>query len=176
MNVIQVLYLGACVVAGIVLAAMVPVAASRPDARGTGRFAAALVAVTLALLAVGVVSHTMLRHVIQVAPLAIALALVWRGSPYAISAGLPVLCFWLGIMASIWLFLLGVARIFSGRFTPIEVALTLIIGLAAGYGLLAAPRAAISPSLGRRIATAAVFSALQIVALVVSMLPSVASR
>jgi hypothetical protein len=38
-----------------------------------------------------------------------------------------MLIFWMIIMIFIWLFLLGWARIVSGRFFPTEVAMTLVI-------------------------------------------------
>src|SRR5438477_205650 len=51
-----------------------------------------------ALLAVGEVSGTLTRHVIQVAPAALALTLVASGSPYGRAAALPILTLWAGLM------------------------------------------------------------------------------
>src|SRR5688500_18011654 len=59
------------------------------------------------LLGVGLVSGTLVRHAIQVTPAAVALALVVAGSRFGRAAALPILTFWAGLMAVIWLFLLG---------------------------------------------------------------------
>src|SRR4051794_11907316 len=68
-----------------------------------------LAIITVALLVVGIVSHTLLRHIIQVTPLVVAIALVFRRPALAVVAATPLFAFWLLVMASIWLFLLGVA-------------------------------------------------------------------
>ena len=44
------------------------------------------------------------------------------------------------IMVAIWLFLVGVARIATGRFTPAEVILTVVIAAFAACGIAAAGR------------------------------------
>ena len=64
-----------------------------------------------------------------------AVAVVYRRASYS---ALPIFLFWFVIMFLIWLFLLGMASVFSGTFTPVEVALTVTSGLAA------------FPALGRR--------------------------
>ena len=97
--------------------------------------AAALAGVILGLLGVGVVSGTPMRHIIQILPAALALALVIRRVPWASYAALPVFVFWLLIMVAIWLFLLGLARITTGHFSPAEVALTFVIGASCLCGL-----------------------------------------
>ena len=55
-------------------------------------------------------------------------------------AALPCIVFWLAIMVFIWLFLLGWARIVFGRFSPTEIAMTVVIGVAAIVGMAASAR------------------------------------
>src|SRR5262245_59405678 len=97
-------------------------------------------AIILALQVVGLVSHTTVRHVVQTLPLWIPIALGFRGRETAKWAALPCLVFWLGIMVLIWLFLLGIARVVSGRFSPTEVAMTIVIGVGCVSGLAALGR------------------------------------
>src|SRR4051812_19836249 len=73
-----------------------------------------------ALLGVGLESGTPLRHVVQIAPALVALALAGRRWSLARAAALPILTFWLALMGAIWLFLLDVVRLISGRFTVAE--------------------------------------------------------
>src|SRR4051794_32805631 len=98
--------------------------------------ALSLVALTLALIMVGVVSHTLMSHTIQIVPVALALvALQVRPEAGVIAAG-SVSAFWLLMMGAIWLFLAGVARIFTGTFSRTEVGLTIIIALASVLAML----------------------------------------
>ena len=103
MNALFVL-LAAAVGGGIVVAGWTPTHLSAPrlwpGVIGLGGLIAAL-------LAVGVVSGTLTRHLIQVAPAALALILVASGSPSGRAAALPVMTFWAALMVTIWLFLLG---------------------------------------------------------------------
>jgi hypothetical protein len=100
--------------------------------------AAALVALIVSLLVVGVVSHTPIRHVIQVVPGAIVLGLGGARRGWSRFAALAVFVFWLVIMTLIWLYLLGVARVITGTFSRVEVVLTIAIGVAAAVGIVAA--------------------------------------
>src|SRR5262245_59267230 len=102
-----------------------------------GTVAAAMLAVVAALLAVGVVSHTPIRHAIQVAPGVLLLAAGLHRRAWVSSAAMAVFAFWLLIMSLIWLYLLGIARIVTGTFTPVEAGLTLVIGTASLVGLIA---------------------------------------
>src|SRR5262245_20663661 len=92
------------------------------------------VVLAVSLLLVGVVSGTVIRHVIQIIPIVILLLapLAWRGA-----AAMPVCFFWLFIMVLIWLFLLGMSRIANGHYTPIEVALTVVMAGASIAGIIA---------------------------------------
>lgn len=144
---------------------------------GSGGLVATWLAVVAgALIVVGVVSHTLLRHFIQIAPLVVALGLLaWR-SAWGVSAAAPLFAFWFLIMGAIWLFLFGVARIVSGTFTPAEVTLTVIIGVACLLGLSTAYRRGTTLALRARLGTIAVFAVLQFAAMWLSVQPFVASR
>jgi hypothetical protein len=133
-----------------------------------------LFVVMAALLVVGVVSHTMLRHVVQVIPLITALLL--RQSRAGTSAAAPLFGFWLLTMGAIWLFLLGVARIVSGRFTTTEIALTIVIGAGSLFGLIAASRRGPEDGLTARLITIAGFGVLQLAAMIASFQPFIARR
>jgi hypothetical protein len=157
---------------GALAAAFALIMRGTPPARRrpTTALSLSLAAVIVALLLVGIVSRTPRPHVVQVVPLAIALAAVVGARGWAIDAARVVLTFWALVMGAIWLFLLGVATIFSGTFTTTEVGLTVIIGLCAFAGVLSAihlPTATAIPRVGVTIA----FAALQTGALWLSYQP-----
>jgi hypothetical protein len=153
--------------------------ATLPD-RVTSRFGGAVAAwlavVAGALIVVGIVSHTLLRHVVQIVPLVAALSLLVRRSSVGVSAAVPLFAFWFLVMGAIWLFLLGVARIFTGTFTSSEITLTIIIGLAAVLGLAAAWRPGTSGLTAARLATIVGFALFQFAAMWISVQPFVARR
>jgi hypothetical protein len=128
MNSVQFFYLLVSLLLGIVLVSLLRTDTAARRARTL--LAVSLAVLIAALLCVGVVSHTILRHIVQAVPALIALVLVaWR-SPLATVASAPVCTFWLGVMLNIWLFILGIARIFSGTFSTVEIVLTFVIGAA----------------------------------------------
>jgi hypothetical protein len=128
--------------------------------------------VIFGLLAVGVVSGTPLRHIIQILPATWALALVIQRVPWAFYAALPVFVIWLLIMLAIWLFLLGLARITTGHFSPAEVALTLVVGASCLCGLSQTFRTQPLAGSVKLAAWAIVFTALQVGALWTSLRPA----
>jgi hypothetical protein len=138
--------------------------------------AAWLAVMMAALMVVGIVSHTLLRHVVQVAPLLVAVGMSFRGSRFAAAAAAPLFAFWFLMMTSIWLFLLGIARIFIGRFTPVEITLTIIIGIASVFGLVSACVRGASALTAGRVGTLVGFAVLQLAAMWVSLQPFVARR
>jgi hypothetical protein len=162
-------YIGALFLIGIVLGVFMSRSAAEP--RPNALIPISLTTVTVALLAVGIVSGTLVRHVIQVIPVVLALILLLRRSPAGPVAGIPILTFWLGIMIVIWLFLLRIVSVVRGHFTAIEVILTIVMGLACCVGLLATVRRSTVLPVSRRIATAVVFCILQFGAFVLSMQP-----
>ena len=92
------------------------------------------------------------------------------------AVSVPCLLFWLTIMVFIWLFLLGWARIVTGRFFPTEVAMTFVVGLACVAGLVACLRWRTATRLPVTIATFAGMAALQFLAFRISLIPYIGSR
>ena len=132
--------------------------------------------VGIALLLVGLVSGTPIRHVIQVIPVGIALFLGARRSPWAPAAALPLFVFWFFIMSLIWLWLLGLARIVTGKFSPAEIGLTIVIGLGCAVGGVAALRCRTDRGGVQRAVAFMLFAGLQISAMWVSLQRFIASR
>lgn len=143
---------------------------------GSGAVAMWLAVVAGALIVVGFVSHTIVRHLIQIAPFVVALGLVMRGSSAGASAAAPLFAFWLLVMGAIWLFLFGVARIFSGTFTPVEVGLTIVIGVGSMLGLATTWRRGTAASWGVRVVTVITFAVMQLGAMWLSVQPYFATR
>ena len=104
---------------------------------GSKGIALCCLAVLAALYVVGAVSHEVLRHVVQTLPLWFPISFGFRGSEIAKWSALPCLVFWFGIMALIWMFLLGWSRILTGHFSSVEMAMTLVVGVAclSGFGV-----------------------------------------
>jgi hypothetical protein len=171
----KLMIMAAC--AAAVATALLAATSSKPT-HVTSRFGALialwLLVVSGALVAVGIVSQTLLRHVIQIAPLLLAAAVAVRKPRWAACAAAPLFAFWLVVMAAIWLFLLGLARIVSGTFAPAEVALTIAIGVSCVLGLWIAHRRRTDVAVSARLGVIAVFAILQFAAMWVSTLPFVA--
>jgi hypothetical protein len=81
---------------------------------------------------------------------------------------LPLFTFWLFVMGGIWLFLLGIAPVFTGRFAPIEIVLTVVIGLASAVGLIAVCREGTALAVGPLVGTILAFAILQPIAMIFS--------
>src|SRR5258708_9888278 len=92
-------------------------------------------AVLVALYVVGAVSNGSLRHEVQTLPLWFPIVLGFRQRELAKWTALLCFIFWLAIMIFIWLFLLGWARIVSGHFSPVEITMTVVIGVACLTGI-----------------------------------------
>ena len=135
-----------------------------------------LLGVVVSLLVVGVVSGTPLRHAIQVAPGVVLLLLLLTPLAWTPAAAMAIFAFWLVIMTLIWLFLLRIARIVSGTFTPVEVVLTIVIGAASALGLVAAARARPRPRWPVRVVAFLAAALLQFGAVLLSIQPSFATR
>jgi hypothetical protein len=134
------------------------------------------VSIIAALLLVGAVSHGVIRHIVQTSPLWIAIILSVRGSGWSKWAALPCFFFWLLLMAAIWLFLLGWARIVSGTFSSTEIAMTLIVGLASIMGIVRALGMRSGIRAGWATGTVVLVGMLQVMALRLSFLPAIAHR
>jgi uncharacterized membrane protein YoaK (UPF0700 family) len=133
-------------------------------------------AVLVALYVVGAVSSGTLRHAVQTLPLWFPIVLGFRRSELAKWCALPCLIFWLAIMIFIWLFLLGWARVLTGHYTPVEIAMTLIVGVACVFGIGASLRWRTSVRPLPALSVAVLFAALQVLAFRLSLIPSIATR
>jgi hypothetical protein len=84
--------------------------------------------------------------------------------------------FWLGIMTFIWLFLLGWRSPVSGTFNPTEIAMTVVVGVAAMVGLTACFRWRTPVGWGAAIAVFVLLAVFQVAAMAISLTPYVATR
>jgi hypothetical protein len=143
---------------------------------GSKWIALCYLATLVALYVVGAVSHGVLRHAVQTLPLWFPILFGFRGSELAKWSALPCLIFWLGIMVLIWLFLMGWSHIASGQYSAVEIAMTLVVGAACllGAGVALRWRTTVRPLPAAAIVV--LFSVLQVLALWVSLLPSIAYR
>lgn len=127
-----------------------------------------------ALYVVGVVSHEILRHVVQTAPVWGAVVLGFRDSRWSKWAAMPCFVVWLLLMALIWLFLLGWARVISGTFSPVETGMTFVVGISAIVGLAAALRSRSGASAAGAALVFILMLTLQILLIRISFLPGIA--
>jgi len=130
--------------------------------------------VLVALYVVGAVSNGSLRHEVQTLPLWVPIVLGFRQQPTAKWAAIPCFIIWLALMTFIWLFLLGWARIISGHFSPTEILMTVVVGVASLTGLGVSFRWATALSWGKGLAVAALLFVLQLAALRISFTPYIA--
>ena len=138
--------------------------------------ASCCLAVLVALYIVGAVSHGSLRHEVQTLPLWFPIVLGFQQRDVAKWSALPCLIFWLVIMVNIWLFLLGWARFVTGHFSAIEIAMTLIIGVACIIGLAVSFRWRTSLGWLGASTIAVAFAILQLAAFRISLIPYIATR
>lgn len=129
--------------------------------------------VIVSLYVVGIVSHGIIRHIVQTAPLWLAVWLGFRRSPWAKWAVLSPLVLWLLLMVNIWLLLLGLPHLLSGTFTPVEIAMTITIGVAAAAGIATALRVRANVPWSGAVVTLVVMTCMQLFALWVSFQPGV---
>ena len=86
-------------------------------------------AIILALVVgAGLASGTILHHVVQTLPL--WAVVLFANRPAVKWFGLPCFLFWLAIMVMIWLFLLHLPSPVNGHFSAVEIAMTVIVGVA----------------------------------------------
>jgi hypothetical protein len=133
-------------------------------------------AVLAALYVVGAVSHGSLRHVVQTLPLWFPIVWGFRYRELAKWSALPCFIIWLAIMIAIWLFLLGWARILTGHFSSVEIAMTLIVGAGCICGIGACFRWRTAVRSATAFGVAALFAALQVLALRLNLIPYIATR
>jgi hypothetical protein len=145
------------------------------DSRSTAVMAICCLAIILALvLGVGLASNLVLRHLVQTAPLWAGVVLGFRRSRAASWVGMPLFLFWLLLMGLIWSYLLGISNLLSGHFSPIEIAMTVVVGAASVAGIASFIRSQsfLSPWTAGTIF--AVTTIIQILAFRVSFLPAIA--
>ena len=128
------------------------------------------------VVGVGLATGLVLRHVVQTLPLWIGVVLGARRSRTTGWIGLPMFLFWLVLMSLIWLYLLGIARVISGHFSPIEVAMTIIVGVASTVGIVVFARFKSYLSGGAALGVFILAAVVQWVCLRVSFLPAIAYR
>jgi hypothetical protein len=138
----------------------------------------ASLAMLVALHVVGAVSVPpgSLRHEVQTLPLWFPIVAGFQGRGIAKWAALPCFIVWLVIMSLIWLFLLGWARIVTGHFFPSEIAMTIVVGVAALTGLAACARWRTTLRPLTALGVFALFGVLQLLAIRLSLIPYIASR
>jgi|SRR5690349_11449621 len=93
-----------------------------------------------ALFVVGAVSSGVVRQLVQTSPLWITVGFGLRRSVWSKWAALPCFVFWLLLMTATWLSLLGWVDLVHGSFQAIEVAMTVIVGLASLIAIVSALR------------------------------------
>jgi len=135
-----------------------------------------LVVILALVVGVGLASNLVVRHIVQTLPLWFGVALGFRRARATGWVALPFFLFWLALMVIIWLYLLGIVRIISGHFSPVEIAMTIIVGAASltGIVMFVGFRSLFSPA---KAATAFVAMALlQWACFRISFLPAIAHR
>jgi hypothetical protein len=134
--------------------------------------------VLVALYVVGAVSIPpgSLRHEVQTLPLWFAIVGGVQRRELAKWAALPCLVFWLTIMIFIWLFLLGWARIVTGRFSLTEIAMTVVVGAASFVGILVSVRWRTTVRPIAATGVVLLFALLQVLAFRLSLTPYIARR
>ncbi|PYU38971.1 MAG: hypothetical protein DMG56_02245 [Acidobacteria bacterium] len=135
-----------------------------------------LVIIVALVVGVGLAAGLVLRHVVQTLPLWIGVLAGARRSRAVGWIGLPMFLFWLVLMSLIWLYLLGIARVISGHFSPIEIAMTILVGAAAIVGIAMFARVKWSLSGGAGLGLFLLVAVAQWVCFRVSFLPAIANR
>jgi len=122
----------------------------------------------VSLYVVGIVSHGIIRHTVQTAPVWLAVWFAFRRSSWTKWAVLSPLVLWLLLMINIWLLLLGLPHLLSGTFTPIEIAMTITVGVAAVVGITTALRVRTAVPWTSAVGTLLLMACVQVFALWIS--------
>ncbi len=128
-------------------------------------------AIILSLYVVGAVSHGVIRHIVQTAPLWMAVWMGMKRSDWAKWAAFPSYLFWLAIAIIIWCFLLGWTHMINGTFSPIEIAMTIVFASSCLVGMGASLRSSAAVAWVGGIGVFVVFAFLQWLAFRISFLP-----
>ena len=121
------------------------------------------------LLLVGIASGTFLRHVFQIAPIAIVLVFAIRGASWTAPAAVGLFGCWAFFMGLIWLYLAGIQTFFTGTYTLFEIASTILISGFCIVGIMASWAAEQTMGRGRRMLISVGFVALQLAAMWLSL-------
>jgi hypothetical protein len=135
-----------------------------------------LVGLALALLLVGVVSGTVLRHLVQIVPIMVCLGVLARRPHWGAYAAIPVFACWTLIVVLIWLFLLGLSRVANGHYTPIEVISTFVMAVCSTVGVVKSIQLGRSLRAMGRLSMLLLFAVIQFVAMWISFLRPIANR
>jgi hypothetical protein len=135
-----------------------------------------LTGLAIALLLVGIVSGTFLRHIVQILPIAMAAGVLTRRPDWGAYAAVPIFVFWIFIVVMIWLFLLGLSQVANGHYTAIEVISTSLIAGFSGAGVIKSIPLGRSLPVIRRVFTVILFAVVQVAAMWVSFLRPIANR
>jgi hypothetical protein len=125
---------------------------------------------------VGMPDGLMLRHLVQTLQLWAGVVCGFRESKSNGWIGLPLFVFWAGLMTLIWLYLLGVSHVINGHFSPLEIAMTIVVSLASVVGIAMFWRFKSGTSAPMAASLFVVFAAFQLACFRISFLPSVARR
>jgi hypothetical protein len=137
---------------------------------------ACIVVIVALVLGVGLASNLVLRHLVQTLPIWAGVVFGFRRSRISGWIALPSFIFWLLLMAVIWCYLLGLSHWISGHFSGVEIAMTIIVGIASVIGIVSFVRFRSSllplPAAGLFIGMAA----FQFACFRISFLPAIAHR
>ena len=128
-----------------------------------------LVGVAGCLLIVGIESGTFLRHVFQITPIALVLAFAVRRQRWTAPAAVGLFGCWAFFMGLIWLYLAGIQTVFTGNFTRIEIALTILIGVFSIAGIIACVGVEATMGRARRLLISTAFIAFQLAVMWLSL-------
>ena len=120
------------------------------------------------LLLIGVISGTVVRHVVQVIPPVVVLIAALMGRRWSRQAALPIFLHWLLIMGAVWLTITGIAPVAPGSYSSTEILLTMVIAIACLTGGYTSIR--MCGQLSMWVGMFALFGALQVLALWVSFM------
>lgn len=84
---------------------------------------------------IGLASGLLLHHVVQTLPLWVGVVLGFRRSRATGWIGLPLFLFWLALMAIVWLDLLGITRVLTAHFSPLQIVMTIVVGIGSLVGI-----------------------------------------
>ncbi len=130
-----------------------------------------LIGLAWSVALIGLVDGTFAYHVIQILPILIALRLLTRSPGYlGAYAAVTLFIWWIAKASLIWLFLLDVWTIAEGAYSPLEVALSVVIAFFGAAGTIRGVEAGRRLASSRKAMTVVVFVALQVAASAVAVL------